>query len=65
MCDGRDVKHRIRLGQRVIAGVIAERAFVAQRLGGINVTFDDEIGVGQNGFQLGKIIKSPCTSMFN
>ena len=46
MRDGRDVKHRIRLGQCVIAGVIAKRPFVAQRLGRINVTFDDEVGVG-------------------
>ena len=46
MRDGRDVKHRIRLGQRVIASVIAERPFVAQRFGRVNVTFDDEIGVG-------------------
>jgi hypothetical protein len=44
---GRDVKHGIRLGQRVIAGVIAERAFVAQRLGRVNVVFDDEVGVGR------------------
>jgi len=43
MRDGGDMKHRIRLGQRVITGVIAKRAFVAQRLGRVNVTFDDEI----------------------
>ena len=41
----------IRLGQRVVAGMVAERAFVAQRLGRINAAFDDEVGVGQNGFQ--------------
>jgi hypothetical protein len=34
--------------------VIAERAFVAQRLGRVNVAFDDEVGVGQNGFQSGQ-----------
>ena len=54
---------RIRLGQSVITGVIAERAFVAERLARVNVAFDDEVGVsrrnaaeadvGQNGFQLG------------
>ena len=36
-----------------LSGVVAERAFVAERLGGINVAFDDEVGVGQNGFQVG------------
>ena len=46
MRDGGDVEDGIRLGQRVIAGVIAERAFVAQRLGRVNVAFDDEVGVG-------------------
>ena len=45
------------------AGVVAERAFVAQRLARVNLAFDDEVGlsrrsaaeadVGQNGFQLG------------
>ncbi len=44
--DGGDVEDGIRLGQRVIAGVIAERAFVAQRFGGVDVAFDDEVGVG-------------------
>ena len=48
MRDGGDVKHRIRLGQRVIAGVIAKRPFLAQRLGRVNVAFDDKIGVGGN-----------------
>ncbi len=36
------------------AGVVAARAFVAERLGRVNVTFDDEVGVGQNGFQFGQ-----------
>ena len=31
-------------GHRVIAGVVAERAFVA-RLGRVNVAFDDEVGL--------------------
>ena len=44
--DGGDVEDGIRLGQRVVAGVVAERAFVAQRLGRVNVAFDDEVGVG-------------------
>ena len=48
MRDGGDVKDGIRLGQRVIAGVVAERPFVAQRLVRVNVTFDDEVGVGGN-----------------
>jgi len=50
--DGGDVEDGIRLGQRVIAGVVAERAFVAERLARVNVAFDDEVGVGQNGFQV-------------
>ena len=44
--DGGDVEDGIRLGQGVVAGVVAERAFVAQRFGGVNVAFDDEVGVG-------------------
>ena len=55
MRDGGDVENGIRLGQGVVAGVVAERAFVAQRLGRINVAFDDEVGVGQNGFNSGKM----------
>jgi hypothetical protein len=41
-------KTGIRLGQRVIAGVIAERAFVAQRFGRVDVAFDHEIRVGRH-----------------
>ena len=37
MRDGGDVEDGIRLGQGVIAGVVAERVFVAERL-----DFDDE-----------------------
>jgi hypothetical protein len=29
-----------------IAGVVAERAFVAEGFGRVNVAFDDEVGVG-------------------
>ena len=54
MRDGGDVEDGIRLGQGVVAGVVAERAFVAQRLGRVNVAFDDEVGVEQNGFQFGQ-----------
>ena len=36
----------IRLGQCVVAGVIAEGAFVAQRLARVNAAFDDKVGVG-------------------
>ncbi len=49
--DRGDVKDRIRLGQRVIAGVIAERALVPQRLARIHVAFDDEVGIGRH-FQI-------------
>jgi hypothetical protein len=38
--DGGHVEDGIRLGQRVVTGVVAERAFVAQRLARINVAFD-------------------------
>jgi hypothetical protein len=44
--DGGEVEDGIRLGQRIIAGVVAERAFVVQRLAWVNVAFDDEVGVG-------------------
>jgi hypothetical protein len=32
-------------GQGVIAGVVAERAFVAQRFARVNAAFDDEVGL--------------------
>ena len=48
MRDGGDVEDGMRLGQRVVAGVVADQAFVAQRLGRVNVAFDDEVGVGGN-----------------
>ncbi len=44
LCD--DVEDGIRLGQGVVAGVVAERAFVAQRLARVNAAFDDEVSVG-------------------
>jgi len=43
--DGGDVEDRIRLGQRLAAGVVAERAFVAQRHGRINLEFPQVPGV--------------------
>lgn len=46
MGDGGDVKDGIRLGQGVVAGVIAEGAFHAERFLGIDVTFDDKVGIG-------------------
>ncbi len=38
--DGSDVEDGIGLGQRVVAGAVAERAFVAERLARVNVAFD-------------------------
>ena len=35
--------------------MVAERAFVAQRLGRVNVAFDDEVGVGKTVFNLGEM----------
>jgi len=62
------VEDGIRLGQRVVAGVIRKRAFVAclcvaarrqaQRLARVNVTFDDEVGVGKTVFNSGKIFST-------
>ena len=46
MRDGGDVEDRIRLGPGVMAGVVAEQTFVAQRLARVNVAFDDKVGVG-------------------
>ena len=40
MRDDDDVEDRIRLGQVVVAGGFAERAFVADRLARVNVAFD-------------------------
>jgi len=64
MRDGGDVKDGIRLGQCVIAGVVAERAFVAQRLGRVNVAFDDEVGVGQKGFRFGQNVFKPRPTLY-
>ena len=41
--DGGDVEDGIRLGQRVVAGVIAERAFVAKWLARVNIAFDNYV----------------------
>ena len=53
--DGGDEEDGLRLGQRVVAGVIRKRAFVAclcvtasrqtQRLARVNLAFDDEVGL--------------------
>ena len=53
------MENGIRLGQGVVAGVVAERAFVAERLGRVNVAFDDEVGVGKTVFNSGKMFSSP------
>ncbi len=50
--DGGNVEDGIRLGQGVLTGVVAERAFFAQRLARVNVAFDDDVGVEQNRFQV-------------
>jgi|SRR6266545_4217324 len=73
--DGRDLKVGMRLGQRVIAGAVAERVLFAQRLARpcrakakrrrVNVAFDDEVGVGQNGFQFGQNVFKPRTPRRN
>ena len=59
----------IRLGQGVVAGVVAEWAFVAERFLGIDVAFDDEVGLlrpsaaeadfGPSRFQFGQNVLSP------
>ena len=56
--DGSDVEDGIRLGQGVIAGVVAERAFVAQRLGRVNAAFDDEAALGKTVFNSGKMFST-------
>ena len=63
--DGGDVEDRIRLGQRVIAGVVAERAFVAQRFGRVNVAFDVEVGVGGDFDNASGLHFAGKTSCFN
>jgi len=63
--DGGDVEDGIRLGQGVVAGVVAEETFAMLRLSKrarravaerrrVNLAFDDEVGIGQNGFQFGQ-----------
>ena len=46
--DGGDVKHRIRLGQGVVAGVVTERTRLTQGFGGVDVAFDHDVSVGRN-----------------
>ena len=50
MRDAGNVKRRIRIGQTVDAGVIAERPFGAQ-VGIVNVAFEHEFGAGRH-FQI-------------
>jgi AbrB family looped-hinge helix DNA binding protein len=59
--DGGDVKDGIRLGQRVVAGVVAERAFVAERFARVNVAFD----VRHCGTALGKTVFKFGQNHFN
>ena len=40
------MKNRIRLRQRIVAGVIAEGAFLAQRFARVNIAFDHKVRVG-------------------
>jgi hypothetical protein len=40
------VEHRVGLGKRVIASVIAERSFLSQRFPRIDITFDNKVGIG-------------------
>ena len=44
--DGLDSHFAFQTSHFSRAGVVAERAFVAQRLGRVNVAVDDEVGVG-------------------
>jgi hypothetical protein len=55
ICDGASVTTTICPGNQTADRSI-ERAFVAQRLPRINVAFDDEVGVGQNGFQMWQML---------
>ena len=48
MRDGGDVKDGVEVGQRVVAGVIAERPFLAQRLFGIHVALEHDVRVGRH-----------------
>jgi hypothetical protein len=48
MGDGGDVKDGVRLGQGVVAGVVAEGAFHAERFLGVDVAFDDKVRIGRN-----------------
>ena len=52
-----------------VAGVVAERAFVAERLGRVNVALDVPAmrdGAGQNGFQFGQnVFKARPTRQMN
>ena len=48
MRDAGHVKHGIVVGQRIKSRVVAERPLMAQRLGRIDIAFDDNIRVSRN-----------------
>src|SRR5579863_3523954 len=50
--DGGDVENWVGRGQSVVAGVVAEGAFFAEGFGGVDVAFDDEVGIGGD-FEVG------------
>ncbi|MDB6018182.1 MAG: hypothetical protein JWR19_2671 [Pedosphaera sp.] len=46
--DGGDVKNGIIVGEGVVAGVVAEGAFHAEGFLGVDVAFDDEVGISRD-----------------
>ena len=48
MRDARDMKGGIIIGERIKAGVITERSLAPQRLGWIDVAFDNDVRVGRH-----------------
>jgi len=61
MRDGGDVEDGIRLRQGVVAGVVAERAFLVQWFARINVAIDDEVGVGRDFSRNSTVLRSSPT----
>src|ERR1700744_2301726 len=43
--DGGDMESRIKIGQGVVAGMVAEGAFPNEVFGGIHVAFYDKVGI--------------------
>ncbi len=63
MRDGRDVQDGIPVGQGIVAGVVAERPFQAQRFPRVDITFDHHVGIGRD-FQVVRFATAVFDGLF-